>query len=445
MIDELLSVASDVVARAMKRGATSADALAVEGGSTEVSINEGKVEKLERSESRDIGLRVFSGQSSAFISGSVFSSGALETMVERALAMAKLAPPDPHSGLAARELLAVRIQDLDLTSGETFAANALQSMAEDVEAVALGVPGVTKSAGATAYTSNGSFGLVTSNGFAKGYSRNSVGVSVGVIAGESTSMERDYYGHSAIYHADLEPIEKIGMTAGERAVKRLNPRKLDSQAVPILFDWRVATSLVGHLLGAINGAAIARGTSFLKDDLGKQLFQTTVNILDDPHRLRGQGSRPFDGEGLPTERRYIIEHGVLPMWLLDLRSARKLGLRPTGQASRGLASPPSPSTSNIVMEAGKVTRASLIKAMRRGLIVNEFIGSTINPVTGDYSRGASGFWVENGEIAYPVSGLTIAGNLKDMFKSAVPANDLIIRSSSSAPSILIEGMTIAGK
>jgi PmbA protein len=445
MIDDLLNVASDVVARAIKQGATAADALAVEGSSTEVSINNRKVEKLEHSESCDIGLRVFVGQSSASISGSVFDPKALATMVERAIAMARLAPPDPFSVIAEKDQLATSFQDFDQKSNDEMSAERLQKMAEDVEAAALAVPGVTKSAGADAYASSGGFGLVTSNGFAKGYARNSVGLSISAVAGEGTGMERDYYGHGAIYLSDLEPIEMIGRTAGERAVRRLNPRKLDSQAVPILFDWRVATSLVSHLLSAINGAAIARGTSFLKDDLGKQLFRSDVSIIDDPHRPRGSASRPFDGEGLPTMRRNVIENGMLPMWLLDLRSAKKLDLKPTGQASRGLSSPPSPSTSNVVLEAGRESRDNMIKSMKRGFIVNEFIGSTINPVTGDYSRGASGFWVENGEITYPVSELTIAGNLRAMFKAAIPASDLVIRSSFSAPSILIEGMTIAGK
>ncbi len=440
MIDELLTVASDVVSRAMKKGATAADALAVEGGSTDVSIIHGKVEKLERSESRDISLRVFVGESAATISGSVFTNEALSTLVERVIAMAKLAPSDPFAGIAEKELLATKTQDFDLKSKDEISAEQLQRMAEEVEQTALAIPGVTKSSGADAYTGQGGFGLATSNGFAKGYARNSVGLSISVVAGEGTAMERDYDGHGAVYLEDLETPEKIGRTAGTRAVKRLNPRKINSQAVTIIYDWRVATSLTSHLLGAINGAAIARGTSFLKDDLGKQLFSKHINIIEDPHRSRGQSSRPFDGEGLPTIKRKIIDNGMLPMWTLDLRSARKLGLKPTGQGSRG-----GPGTSNIYLEAGSQSPESLIKSLKKGFLVTEFIGSTINPVTGDYSRGASGYWIENGEIAYPVSEVTIGGNLKQMFKAAIPLNDLKIRSSFSSPSILIEGMTIAGK
>jgi PmbA protein len=440
MIDDLLNVASDVVSRAMKQGATAADALAVEGGSTEVSINHGKVEKLERSESRDISLRVFVGESAATISGSVFTNAALNTLVERVIAMAKLAPPDPFAGIADAELLATKVEDFDLKSRDEISAEQLQRLAEEVEQTALAIPGVTKSSGADAYTGQSSFGLATSNGFAKGYARNSVGLSISVIAGDGTSMERDYDGHGAIYFEDLETPEKIGRTAGTRAVRRLNPHKIDSQAVPIIFDWRVATSLTSHFLGAINGAAIARGTSFLKEDLGKEIFSPLINIIEDPHRRRGQSSRPFDGEGLPTVKRKLIDNGILPMWTLDLRSSRKLGLKPTGQGSRS-----GPGTSNIYMEAGTQSPDSVIKSFKKGFLVTEFIGSTINPVTGDYSRGASGYWIENGEIAYPVSEVTIGGNLKHMFKVAVPLSDLHIRSSFSSPSILIEGMTIAGK
>ncbi len=440
MIDELLTIAADVVVRARKMGATAADALAMESRSTEVSINNGIIEKLEQSESRDIGLRVFVGESSAIISGSVFDAVSLDKLVERVIAMAKLAPPDPFAGLADASLLATDVPDLDLLSPDEITAAQLQSMAERVEAMALAVPGVTKSSGAGASSSHGGFGLVTSNGFAKGYARNGVGMSVSVVAGEGTGMERDYDGHGATYLADLESVEKIGTTAGERAVKRLNPRKLNSQSVPIIYDRRVATSLVSHCLNAINGAAIARGTSFLKGDLGKQLFRERINIVEDPLRKRGSSSRPFDGEGLPTQRRNIIDKGILTNWILDLRSARKLNLSPTGQGSRG-----GPSTSNIYMEAGDETPDAMVRSLKKGLLVTEFIGSTINPVTGDYSRGASGYWIENGEIVYPVSEITIGGNLREMFKSMMPANDLIFRGSFSVPSCLVEGMTIAGK
>ncbi len=444
MIDDLLTVANDVVARALRKGASAADALAVEGRSTDISIENGKIEKLEQAESRDIGLRVFVGDCSANISGSVFDAASLDTMVERAIAMAKLAPPDPFAGLAEPAQLATTTADFDQCSQDDIPASALERMARETEESALAVPGVTKSSGSGASSSRGGFGLVTSNGFSKGYMRSSVGLGISVIAGAGTAMQRDYDGHSTVYLADLESVEKIGTTAGERAVMRLNPRKVASQAVPIIYDRRVSASLIGHMLSAISGAAIARGTSFLKDELGQRIFSDTISIVEDPHRMRGLASRPFDGEGLPTLKHQIIDKGVLQNWTLDLRSARKLGVSATGQASRGLGSPPSPSTTNVYMEAGPESPEAMIKSLKVGFLVTEFIGSTINPVTGDYSRGASGFWIENGEVGFPVSEITIAGNLKQMFKALVPANDLVFRSSFSVPSLLVEGMTIAG-
>ena len=257
-------------------------------------------------------------------------------------------------------------------------------------------------------------------------------------------MERDYDGHGAAHFEDVEPPEKIGTTAGERAVARLNPRKIPSQRIPVLYDRRVASGLVGHLLGGINGASIARGTSFLKDDLGKTLFSDKVTVVEDPHRLRGSASRPVDGEGLPTVKRNIIDKGMLTTWIMDLRTARQLELAPTGHGARGLSSPPSASTSNIHMEAGARSPEEIMKDFGTGLLVTEFIGSTINMVTGDYSRGASGFWIENGEITYPVSGITVAGNLRDMFAKLEPASDLIFRGSVNVPSCYMGEMTVAG-
>jgi PmbA protein len=446
MIDQkLLDIATDVLARAKKAGATAADVVVAESHSTEVTMNNRSVEKIEQSESVDVGVRAFTGDSSAIISGSVLKSDALDMMVERVVAMAKLAPPDAFAGIADPQQIAKSWDDLELSSQESLTADELRRMAEEVEDHALAVPGVTKSAGAGASTGRSAFVLAISNGFAGGYRRSSFGASVSAVAGEGTGMQRDYDFHSAAHLSDLEPLEKIGRTAGERAVRRLNPRKIESQSVPIIFDRRVAGSLVSHLLGGINGSSIARGTSFLKDARQTTVFGEGVTIIDDPHRKRGAASKPFDGEGLPTQRRAIVENGRLPEWLLDLRSARKLGLAPTGQASRGLSSPPSPSTSNIYMEAGQTPPEEIMDAMRTGLLVTEFIGSTINPVTGDYSRGASGFWFENGQIAFPVSEITIGGNLRAMFKRLVPANDLIFRGSFSVPSCLVEGMTIAGR
>jgi PmbA protein len=445
MTDDLLNIAADVMARALKLGATAADAMAVERRDTEVSIRQGVVEELVQAEATEIGLRVFAGNSSAMIAGSVLTSEALQRLAERCVAMAKLAPPDPHSGLASPEQLAKGDIDLDLVSADYASADQLKAMATEAENAALSVPGVSRSNGAGASASDATIALVASNGFSRSYRRTGFGMSASVIAGEGTGMERDYDGTSANHFSDLETPEKIGRTAGERAARRVNPRKLSSRSVPVIYDRRVASSLIGHLAGAINGGSIARGVSFLKEDLGKAIFKSGINIIDDPLRPRGPSSRSFDGEGLPVQRRTLIEKGVLTGWVLDLRSARQLGLSPTGNGARGLASPPSASTSNLHLEAGTDSPEDMIKSIGTGLLITEFIGSSINSATGDYSRGASGYWFENGEILYPVSEITVAGNLRDMFLSLTPANDLLFRGSTNAPSCLIEGMTIAGR
>jgi PmbA protein len=445
MKDELLTIASDVVARALKRGATAADAMVVDRRDTEISMRHGVVEKLEQAEAREIGLRVFAGQSSAMIAGSVLTSEAIDRLVERCVQMAKLAPPDPHSGLASPEQLATDVIDLDLISVDYPTTEKLKAMALEAEETALAVKGVTRSNGAGASASDGTIGLAASNGFARSYRRTGFSLSASVIGGEGTAMERDYDGTSANHFSDLETAQKIGRTAGARVVRRLNPRKLSSQSVPVIYDRRVASSLIGHMAGAINGGAIARGVSFLKDEMGKAIFKTNINIIDDPLRLRGPSSRSFDGEGLPVQRRALIEKGVLTGWVLDLRSSRQLGLTPTGNGARGLASQPSASTSNLHLEAGEQSPEDMIKAIGKGLLITEFIGSSINSATGDYSRGASGYWFEHGEIQFPVSEITVAGNLREMFASLTPANDLLFKGSTNAPSCLIEGMTIAGR
>jgi PmbA protein len=436
----LIDLAEDVIARALKHGATAADAVAADDRSTEVSINHGKIEKLEQSEAREVSLRVFFGQSSASISGSALDNDALDRLVERVCAMAKLAPPDPYAGIAEKELLSTQVMDFDQVSSDFPDAQDLRKLAEETEAIALAVPGITRSNGAGTSTSDYTGAFATSNGFRRVQRYTGFGIGVSVVAGEGTAMERDYDGHGAAHFSDLESAEKIARNAATRAVKRLNPRKVSSQSVPLIFDRRVATSFMGHAISAINGAAIARGTSFLKDDLGKQIFGNHVTIIDDPHRMRSSSSRAADGEGLPTKKRALFDKGIPHNWILDLKSARQLKLAPTGQGSRG-----GPTSFNIHMEAGTQSPEDIIKLVKQGLFVTEFIGSSINMVTGDYSRGCSGYWIENGELAYPVSEVTIAGNLRDMFAKLTPANDLIFRSSSNAPSVMIEGMTIAGK
>ena len=445
MTDTLLDLASHAVAHARRLGASAAEAICVDGRGTDIDVREGRIENLEQAESREIGIRVFSGQSSASISGSVLTPAAIADLVEKAHAMAKLAPPDPFAGIAQPEQLATRIPDLDLVSERLPDSAELERMAREAEEAALAMAGVSKSGGAGAAASDFSMAVAISNGFAQSMRRTGVSLSVSAIAGEGTAMERDYDFTSAVHFSDLRRPEDVGREAGQRAARRRDPRKLKSQAVPVFFDRRVATSLIGHLLGAINGAAIARGTSFLKESLGQQVFARGVTISDDPLRRRGPASRPYDAEGLAVSRRDLIADGVLTGWLLDLRSARQLGLAPTGQAGGGLGAPPSPTASNVHMVAGGSTPEALMAAVPKGLLVTEFMGSSINMVTGDYSRGASGFWIENGIAAYSVSEITIAGNLKDMFLNVTPANDLEFRTSVNAPTCLVEGLTIAGR
>jgi PmbA protein len=442
---DLMSVAADAVEMAKKAGATAADAMAISAVDHSVSLRHGAIEELEQSESHDVGLRVFVGQCSGLIAGSVLTREGLQRMVDRAIAMAKLAPPDEFAGLASPDQLARDLPDLDLYSEKQLTADELQSLARRAEDAALGVKGVTKSNGASASQSKREIAMVASNGFARAWKRSSFGTGVSAVGGEGTAMERDYDGHGANHFEDMESPEEIGKRAGERTAKKLNPSKVDSQTVPVLFDRRISTSLIGHFLGAITGSSIARGTSFLKDEMGKLVFNDRVTIIDDPHRLRGAGSRPVDGEGLPTHLMNIIDKGVLTSWIMDLRAARQLKLKPTGHGSRGLSSQPSASTSNVHMLAGTRTPDEMMKAMGTGFLVTEFIGSSINGVTGDYSRGASGFWIENGEIAYPVSEVTVAGNLKDMFKALEPASDLQFRGSFNAPSCFLGEMTLAGR
>ena len=444
MTDDLLTLAEDVLSRARKLGADSGDALAVDAQGTDIEMRQGEIEKLERTESRGVGLRVFVGHSSALISGSVFTPESLDRLAETAVAMARATPPDPLAGIAAPELLARNLPQLDLVSAYLPESDELKALALAVEGAALAVPGVSKSGGASASASQRKIALVTSAGFGQAYQRTGVSLSVSAIAGEGTGMERDYDYSAACHFADLKTPHEVGTSAGERAVKRLNARKIASQAVTVIYDKRVASSLLGHLASAINGSAIARGTSFLKSKMGQQIFAKGISVIDDPLRLRGLASRPFDGEGLSSSRRELIADGTLMGWVLDLRSARQLGLAPTGNGSRGLGGPPGPSTSNLHLAPGQLSPEQMIGSLKQGLYITELIGNSVNMVTGDYSRGASGFWIENGELAFPVSEITIAGNLGDMFMTLEPANDLIFKSSTNAPTCRVEGLTIAG-
>jgi PmbA protein len=437
-------VLDQLIRAAKAAGADAADGLLVESVSANVSYRLGKLEDVERAESADLGLRVFVGQRVAFISSTDFSRDAIETLPARAVAMAKLAPEDKYAGLAPRELLATSIPELDLEDAAEPSAETLIERARSAEAAALAVSGVTNSEGGGASFSRSAVSLATSDGFFGRYAGTSHSIGVAVLAGEGTNMQTDYDSASARHGKDLDRPDVVGKRAGDRAVSKLNPRKVQSQAVPIVFDERVSAGLVGHFAGAISGASIARGVSFLKDRMGQKVFAPGITIVDDPHRHRGLRSKPFDGEGVANKRRALIEDGVLTTWLLDCASARQLGLQTTGHAARGTGGPPSPAPTNLYMEAGKMTPEELMSDVKSGFYVTDLMGMGVNGVTGDYSRGASGFWIENGKIAYPVAEVTIAGNLKDMFANLVPANDLKFRHATNAPTIRVEGMTVAG-
>jgi PmbA protein len=439
-----LALLDTVLAKAKSAGADAADA--VIGSSISLSVGErlGAKEKLERAESQDLGLRVFVGRRQAIVSTSDFTKASLDELATRAVAMAKAVPEDPHCGLAEPGQLAKDWSKLDLCDTTEPSEALLTDLVRAAEDAARSVKGVTNSEGAEAGYGRSDVAIAASNGFQGAYASSHFGLSVSVLAGEGTGMERDYDYSSTVYLADLEDPVKLGRSAGERAVARLNPRKAKTAVVPIVLDPRISNSIVGHLVGAINGASIARGTSFLKDHLDKDVFSPGIDIVDDPHRPRGLRSRPFDGEGLATAKAKLIDNGRLTMWLLDCRSARQLGLVSNGHAARGTSSPPSPAPSNVHMAPGKISRAQLIAEIGQGLYVTEMIGSGVNGVTGDYSRGAAGFWIENGELAYPVSEVTIAGNLKDMFKAVTPADDLVFKYGTNAPTLRIDGMTLAG-
>jgi PmbA protein len=441
----LVDLAERLVAAARSAGADAADAVAVRSISLAVEVRDGEVEESERAESDDVGLRVFVGRRQAVVSTNDVRQDGVGALAERAVAMARVAPDDLFAGLADRELLAAEIPDLDLLDTELPSVERLESLARTAEAAGLAVEGVTKSGGASASGGIAGMMLATSHGFRGAYLGSRHGMSMTAIAGEGTGMERDYDFSSALHAGDLEPAESVGRTAGRRAVERLNPRKVETQRVPVVFDPRVSGSLINHLASAINGSAIARKTSFLQDKLGERLFAAGIRIVDDPLRRRGLRSRPFDGEGVAAHPLVLIDDGVLKSWILDCGTARELALRTTGHAQRGVSSSPSPGPTNLHLAPGAQSPQDLIADIRQGLYLTDLIGMGVNTVTGDYSRGAAGFWIENGERTFPVSEVTIAGHLLDMFRSLTPANDLEFRYGVNAPTLRVEGLTVAGR
>lgn len=439
----LTALAERLVAAARRAGADAADAIAERGVSQSVEIRDGTVEASERSEGDNLGLRAFVGRRQAVVSTNDLA-GNLDALAQRAVAMARVAPEDKFAGLAEPDMLAKSIPDLDLLDPELPSVAQLEASARAAEAAGLAVSGVSKSGGASASVGIGGMVLVTSTGFTGAYLGSRHGVSMQAIAGEGTAMEQDYDFSSAIHAADLLPPEEIGRSAGKRAVRRVNPRKVPTKRVPVVFDPRVAGSLVGHLASAINGSSVARKTSFLKDRLGERVFAPGISIIDDPLRRRGLRSHPFDAEGVAPMRRALVADGTLTTWILDCATARELGRKTTGHAQRGVSSTPSPGASNLHLEPGRASPAELIADISEGFYVTDLIGMGANMVTGDYSRGASGFWIERGELTYPVSEVTIAGHLGEIFRTLTPANDLVFRYGTNSPTVRLEGLTVAG-
>lgn len=439
----LLSRASELIDLARKAGADAADAVVVRSRAQSVAVRLGKVEGTESSESDDFSLRVFVGKRVASVSANPGFD--LSVLAERAVAMAKVSPEDPFACLADEDRLARSYPDLDLLDTTEVSSAQLQDAALAAEAAALEVNGVTNSSGAGASAGMGGMVLVTSHGFQGSYMGSRFGRSVSVIAGEGTAMERDYDFDSRIYFADLDNAAEIGRRAGERAVRRVNPRQVDTgKDVTVVFDPRVARGFVGHIAGAINGASVARKTSFLRDKMGERVLKAGLSITDDPLIVRGPASRPFDGEGVAGERMVMIEDGVLKHWFLSTSTAREIGLETNGRGVRG-GNSVTPSSTNLALEPGDISPEELIRNVGRGFYVTELIGQGVNMITGEYSRGATGFWIENGELTFAVSEVTIASNLKEMFMRVTQANDIDRKYGVAAPTLAIEGMTLAGR
>jgi PmbA protein len=442
---DLLNLLSDLITDAKKAGADAADAIVADGTSVSVTYRLGKLEQLERSEGGDVGLRVLMGKRQAIVSSADRSKEGLKELVERAVAMARTVPEDPFCGIAEPGQLAKNLPVLDICDPTEVSAETLIEKVKACEATALAVKGVTNSEGASAGWGRSQVAIAASNGFVRAYETSGSSLSVSVIAGDSaTGMETDYDYTTAVYFADMKTPEDVGRGAGERAVRKVGGRKISSRKVPVIFEARVARGVVGNFLSAINGSSVARGTTFLKDAMNTAVFGPGISIIEDPHRNRGLRSKPCDAEGLPNKRRALIDKGMLTTWVLDLRSARQLTLEPTGHAARGTGSPPSPSATNVWMEAGTLTPEALMADIKEGLFITDLVGQGVNSVTGDYSRGAVGFWIENGQLAYPVHEVTVAGNLKDMFKHMTAASDLELKYGVDAPTLRIDGMTLAG-
>lgn len=444
---DLAPLTHALIEAARRAGADAADAIAVAGTSVSVDVRGGRLEQAERAEGTEIGLRVLVGRRQACVAASDTRPETIAEMAERAVVMARLAPEDPFAGLADPAALATDLDTprLDLADpGEDPAPATLEDAARRAEAAALAVPGIAMAEAASAGYSRRQVHLAASNGLSAGYERTGYSLTCVAITGTGTGMERDWASEHRAHAGDLPDPETVGRLAAERTLARANPRQARTGAFPVLYDERIAGSLIGHLLAAINGTAVARGASWLRDRLGQPVLPAGLSLLEEPHRPRATSSRLFDAEGLPTRGRALVREGVLTGWTLDLATARKLGLESTANAVRGPSSPPSPAAGNVALTQGAMDRAALLREMGTGFLVTSMLGASINPTTGDYSRGAAGHWVENGEIVHAVSGVTIAGSLPAMLKTLVPANDARAHLSHVVPSLLVEGLTLAG-
>ncbi|MEM7172137.1 MAG: TldD/PmbA family protein [Pseudomonadota bacterium] len=441
---DALDLLTSLIEKAKAAGADAADAVLFESVSLSHAQRLGKVEKLEREESKDLGLRVFQGQRQAFVSSTDLNSETIDSLVDQAVAMAGSVPEDPYCGLAGSDQIAKEFPVLEIFDPQEPSADSMIAQASACEDAARAVSGITNSEGAESNWGRSGITLVTSNGFQGNYMRSSHSIGVSVLAGEGQGMERDYEFTSTVFGEDLQDPAEVGRSAGERAVRRLGATKPKTGKFPVVFDPRVSSSLLGHMAGAISGPAIARGTSFLKDRLESQIFADGIQIIDDPHRARGMRSKPFDAEGLANRKTQVVENGILKTWIMDLSSAKQLGLQSTGHAARGTSGPPGPSTTNLYMAPGEKSPQELIGEIEEGFYVNELMGMGVNGVTGDYSRGAAGFWIHQGQLAHPISEATIASNLKDIYMAVTQASDLTFKYGTNAPTLRVDGMTVAG-
>jgi PmbA protein len=435
---------NSIIRKAKAKGVDYADVVLIHSEAESIDIRLGKIENVTRDESKGFGLRIIKDNKQATLSSNDFSSQSVDELLSRAMAMAEVISPDPYIGFASEKQFAKTMKDLDLYESSRPSTAALLDMAKATEDAALSVKGVTNSNGAGANYSDTSVYLAATNGFYNEYNSSSKSISTSVIAGDGVSMQRDYAYSVARHLEDLKSAREVGLDAGRRAVKKLSPKKIKSAEMPIIFEPRVARGLLGNLASAINGVSVALGTSFLKDQMGKQIFGEGINIIDNPLVNRGLNSKPFDGETIPTRKKTVIEDGVLKSWLLDIKSANQLGLVTTGNASRGLGSAPSPSPTNFYLEAGKESPEVLIKSIKNGIFVTEMLGQGGNIINGEFSQGIAGFMIENGELAYPISEITIASNMIEMFKLLTPANDLKFEFGINSPTLMVERMTVAG-